>query len=57
MTRTVITTEKLAKFRIKKRIDTDPDLAYCSGFENKCAEKNVDPLRVIEIANTLELKL
>jgi len=52
-----ITMQKLANLKIKKAIDIDQDVEYSKGFENKCTERNVDPLRVIEIANTLELKL
>ena len=57
MTRIPITIQKLAKLKVKKTIDIDSDVQYSNGFENKCAERDVDPLRVIEIANTLELKL
>ena len=57
MTQKPITIQKLANLTINKKVDIDQDVPYSKGFENKCAERNVDPLRVIEIANTLELRL
>ena len=57
MTQKPITIQKLANLTINKKVDIDQDVPYSKGFENKSAERNVDPLRVIEIANTLELRL
>jgi hypothetical protein len=49
--------QKIAALRIKKKVDVDPDIEYCKGFEEKCAAQGLDPLRVIEIAKLLELRL
>ena len=54
--RKTLTTEKLASLKVNK-IDTDQDAEYSKGFEKTCLEQNVDPLQVLEIANTLELRL
>lgn len=47
----------LTQFKIKQASKPDTTTEYARGFVKKCTDRNVDPEKLIEIANTLELQL
>jgi len=49
--------QALKNLRLKKKAGVDTDTTYATGFVKACADHNVDPRKVLEVADTLELHL
>jgi hypothetical protein len=48
---------RLGNLRVKGNTKTAVDLEYAHGFVKVCAKEGADPYQLLELANTLELKL
>ena len=42
---------------LKKKSQIDGDNHYSDGFAKACSDHNVDPLKLIDLINTLEIHL
>lgn len=49
--------ETVQKFKIRNKPQVDYDKEYSVGFKEACEKRKVDPLKLLEIAKTLELHL
>jgi len=47
----------LAAFKLQRPGKADTITEYARGFVKKCADRGVDPEKLMKIANTLELHL
>jgi hypothetical protein len=50
-------TTTVMRLRLKGAKTVDKNAEYARGFVKKCTDRDVDPAKILEIANTLELHL